>query len=201
MYSHILEKTGDTNLTEYSDYVLSELGMSRMDEEYLSSYSKAVQLGDMVIAGQYLEKMMHIVFIRLAGNDADPFDGAIQITGKACEGVCQIRNGKCWIPSVPNFAAFDASALRSDGKITYVQSFAGKRHGFEQRAFTNSFLNHIPGEANANTFDSLVTSVFSSYQKGEPMEINLESRVDQIDVTTMETVLQSAVNVFEDTTE
>jgi hypothetical protein len=193
-----LERTDPAEYIQIVDsgYTLSILGDRDMGDKYLEAYKEAIKLGEMHMAGHHFEKMMHQVFIRLAvsGNAELPFDGHTQATGKTIEGVRQLTKEKYWIPSVPNFPGIDSAVVTASGDVLGIQYFAGKRHGFKARAFKNAFLNHLPV---GDTDSCHIVYVVPSDQQGRPTDvITFPSCVVQVDVTSMTTVMQSAINVF-----
>jgi hypothetical protein len=194
-------QVGPTEDVEYiqivdSGYILALLGNRDMGDKYLEAYTEACTVGELTMAGHYFEKMMHQVFIRLArsGSADVPFDGRIQASGNTIEGVCQLKNEKYWIPSVPNFPGIDAAVVSSSGKVTGIQYSVGKRHGFKVRAFENTFLRYLPegckGECN-------IVYVVPSDQRGLVTDdFTFPSRLVAVDVASMTTVMQTAINVF-----
>ena len=184
-----------------SEYYLKLLDNRDMTEKYLNAYKEAVKLNDMTVAGQQFERMMHKVYMKLSAENGDvPFDGHIQADGNTKEGVQQIRKGKYWMPSVPNFPGIDAAVWTDDDDFYNVQYFAGKRHGFNARQFKTTFLNHIPGNVGSNAHTSgkcFVTYVKPSDQNGTPVAISAyHYREVVIDVTTLQTVMESAPRAF-----
>lgn len=184
-----------------SGYALSLLESREMEIKYLDAYKEAVKMTEMTIAGLIFEQMMHTVFIRLAQADRKmvPFRGHVKATGTALEGVRQIEKEKYWIPSVPNFPSIDAALIDDGGSIVGVQYCAGKRHGFKERAYKCSFLNHIPGTLNANKDSSRIVYVVPSDQQGRPNDTDMAtypSKVVVIRCDTMMTVMEDAPTVF-----
>jgi hypothetical protein len=151
------------------------------------------------MAGRHFEKMMHQVFIRLArssGTADVPFDGHIQATGSAIEGVRQLQKDKYWIPSVQNFPSIDAAVVSTTGAVTGIQYLVGKRHGFKAGAFERTFLRHLP-EGNKDNC-KIVYVVPSDRQGLATDDVSFPSRVVEVDVASMTTVMQTAIHVFAD---
>jgi hypothetical protein len=182
-----------------SGYALSLLENREMESKYLDAYREAVKMTEMTIAGINFKQMMHKVFIRLAQADSKvvPFCGHVKATGTTLEGVRLIEKEKYWIPSVPTFPSIDAAFIDNGGSIVGVQYFAGKRHGFKERAYKCSFLNHIPKALNANKDSSRIVYVVPSDQQGRPNDTTTyPSTVVEINCDTMMTVMEDAPNVF-----
>lgn len=196
------ERQGDRHVQIVdSEYYLGLLSDRDMAEKYLGAYKEAVKLKDMAVAGQQFERMMHKVFMKMAiENTTVPFDGHIQAHGNTKEGVTQIKQNKYWMPSVPNFPGIDAAVWTDEG-IFNLQYFAGKRHGFKVRAFRSTFLNHIPGNAGRTASKDgkcFITYVVPSDQDQKPDAIpEYHWRMVQINVDSFETVMESALVVFE----
>jgi hypothetical protein len=121
----------------------------------------------------------------------------IQATGSAIEGVRQLQKDKYWIPtSVQNFPSIDAAVVSTTGAVTGIQYFVGKRHGFKARAFERTFLRHLP-EGNKDNC-KIVNVVPSDRQGLATDDVSFPSRVVEVDVASMTTVMQTAINVFAD---